>query len=311
MRNARRSVRFRTGFLLLVATGLIWGTIGVAGRLIFDRTELDAFEVSWLRTMFAAPACLIIGLKILGRNLFRVTPRGLLAMAALSATIYSSQFLYLIGVDEIGVSVATLVCLCSIPVMVAIASTVFFGERPSRVVSLALIGAVGGTALLTIGQGSSAGKGNLAIGLAAALLSAVSGTVFTLGSRAIVQRYHPITMLALGFPITLVLFSPVMRGGHVSAGIPASAWLLLIYLGVGTQGIAYLFYQWGLKTESATVASIVTLLEPVLAAFLAWMIFDERLGLLGILGALLLIAGLMLLSFSPRPATINAEGRAD
>ena len=34
-------------------------------------------------------------------------------------------------------------------------------------------------------------------------------------------------MLALGFPITLVLFSPVMRGGHVSAGIPASAWLLL------------------------------------------------------------------------------------
>jgi DME family drug/metabolite transporter len=118
-------------------------------------------------------------------------------------------------------------------------------------------------------------------------------------------------MLALGFPITLVLFAPVMRGGHVSAGIPASAWLLLIYLGVGTQGIAYLFYQWGLKTESATVASIVTLLEPVLAALLAWMIFDERLGLLGLLGALLLIAGLMLLSFSPRPATINAEGRAD
>jgi len=311
VRKARRAVRFRTGFLLLVATGLIWGTIGVAGRLVFDRTELDALEVSWLRTMFAAPVCLLFGLKMLGRDLFRVTPRALLEMAVLSATIYAFQFLYLIGVDEIGVSVATLVCLCSIPVMVAIASAVLFGERPSRVVSLALIGAVGGTALLTIGQGGSAGKGGLAIGIGASLLSAVGATIYTLGSRAIVQRYHPITMLALGFPITLVLFAPVMRGGHVSAGVPASAWLLLIYLGVGTQGIAYLFYQWGLKTESATVASIVTLLEPVLAAFLAWILFEERLGLFGIMGALLLIAGLVLLTFSPQPATISAESMAD
>ena len=44
MRKARRAIRFRTGFLLLVATGLIWGTIGVAGRLVFDRTDLDALE---------------------------------------------------------------------------------------------------------------------------------------------------------------------------------------------------------------------------------------------------------------------------
>jgi DME family drug/metabolite transporter len=311
VRSGRQSIKVRTGFLLLVATGLIWGTIGVAGRLIFDRTDLDALEVSWLRTMFAAPTCFLIGLRLLGRRLFQVAPRDLAAMAALSATIYAFQFLYLIGVDRIGVSMATLVCLCSIPVMVAIASAALFGERPGRAVVIALLGAVGGTALLTIGQGGSAGSGGLGIGIAASLLSAVGATIYALGSRAIVQRYHPITMLALGFPITLVIFAPVMRGGHVTSDIPISAWLLLIYLGVGTQGIAYLFYQWGLKTESATVASIVTLLEPVLAAILAWILFGERLGALGFAGAALLIAGLMLLSFGPR-ATVDArEAPAD
>ena len=302
-----RIFRVRTGFLLLVVTGLIWGTIGVAGRLVFERTELDALEVSWLRTMFAAPACFLFGLKMLGRRLFAVSPHDLLAMGLLAATIYAFQFLYLIGVDEIGVSVATLICLCSIPVMVAIASVALFGERPSRAVVVALIGAVIGTGLLTVGQGGEGGKGGLALGIAASLLSAVGATIYTLGSRAIVQRLHPIMPLALGFPITLVLFAPVLRGGHVTSDIPVSAWLLLIYLGVGTQGLAYLFFQWGLQTESATVASIVTLLEPVLAAFLAWVLFDERLGLLGILGAGMLIAGLMLLTFTPQPAAVEAE----
>jgi drug/metabolite transporter, DME family len=80
---------------------------------------------------------------------------------------------------------------------------------------------------------------------------------------------------------------------------------LLIYLGVGTQGLAYLFFQQGLRTESATVASIVTLLEPVLAAVLAWAIFDEQLGALGVAGAGLLIAGLMVLTFAPRPGSIE------
>jgi DME family drug/metabolite transporter len=296
--------------VLLVLTGLIWGTIGVVGRMIFDRTELDALEVSWLRTLFAAPTCLLFGLAMLGRRLFQVSPRDLLVMGLLACSIYAFQFLYLLGVDEIGVSVATLICLCSIPVMVALASAALFGDRPSRAVMLALIGAVGGTALLTIGRGGAGGTGNLRFGIAVSLLSAVGATIYTLGSRAIVQRYHPIMALALGFPITLVVFAPVMRGGHLSADIPWSAWLLLIYLGVGTQGVAYLFFQWGLKTESATVASIVTLLEPVLAAILAWLLFDERLGSLGFVGAGMLIAGLMLLSVSPQLSAVRTEARA-
>lgn len=310
MGAGRRRIRLRTGFVLLIATGLIWGTIGVVGRMIFDRTELDALEVSWLRTLFAAPACLLFGLIMIGRRLFRVSPRDLLAMGFLACSIYAFQFLYLMGVDAIGVTIATLICLCSIPVLVALASVALFGDRPSGAVIAALIGAVGGTALLTLGQGGAGGSGNLGLGIVVSLFSAVGATIYTLGSRSIVQRYHPITALALGFPITLVVFAPVMRGGHVTADIPWSAWALLIYLGVGTQGVAYLFFQWGLRTESATVASIVTLLEPMLAAVLAWLLFDERLGPLGFVGAGMLIAGLMLLSLSPRPITARTEVRA-
>ncbi len=284
---------------MLIGTGLLWGTIGVAGRAVLDRTSLDPLEISWLRTLFAAPATVAIGLKLLGPAVFRVKRRDVVLMGLLAVTNYSFQFLYLIGVREIGVSVATLICLCSIPVLVALTSVFFFGDRLSRAVWIALAAAVLGTALLSFGQGGSGGDGAVALGVGAAFLSAIGAAAYTLGSRSIVQRYHPITALAVGFPIALVIFAPVMLGGNLGRDIPVSAWLLLAYLGIGTQSIAYLLFQWGLKTESATVASIVTLLEPVLAAGLAWMLFDERLGWLGMAGAGLLIAGLLLLSFSP------------
>lgn len=311
MRGSEGQSRIRFGLLVLVAAGLLWGTIGIASRLVFERTELDALEVSWLRTLFAAPACLLIGLRLLGRRLFAVRLRDVAWIAGLAVTIYAFQALYLVGVREIGVTVATLICLCSIPVLVATASIVLFGERPSRPVIVALLGAVAGTGFLTLGTGEVGGEGSLLIGILASLASAAGATVYTLGSRSFVRRYSPITALALGFPMTLVIFAPVMRGGHITADIPVSAWLLLLYLGVGTQGLAYLLFQQGLRTESATVASIVTLLEPVVAAILAWLIFAERLGGMSLIGAGLLIAGLMVLSFSPRPPAIEATVRSD
>jgi drug/metabolite transporter (DMT)-like permease len=53
------------------------------------------------------------------------------------------------------------------------------------------------------------------------------------------------------------------------------------------------------------------LLEPVLAAILAWILFGERLGALGLAGAGLLIAGLVLLSFGPRTMANAREAPAD
>jgi DME family drug/metabolite transporter len=299
-----------TGFLLLILTGLIWGTIGICGRLVFDRTELDAVEVSWVRTLFAAPFCLAVGLRMMGRGLFKLPLADFVRIVLISATIFLYQFLYLVGVDAIGVTVATLISLCASPVLVALASVALFGEQPSTAVIASLVGAVGGTALLALGQGGDDGSGSLWVGIAASLASAVGIAVYALGSQSILKRYSPIVPLALGFPVTLVLFAPVMQGGHVNADIPISAWLLLIYLGVGTQGVAYLMFQRGLQTEGATVASIITLVEPVVTAILAWIMFDERLGLVGLLGAGMLIGALSVLTFGAgsRPSSPEHAG---
>jgi DME family drug/metabolite transporter len=85
-------------------------------------------------------------------------------------------------------------------------------------------------------------------------------------------------------------------------GLPG--WSLLIYLAVGPSALAYWLFQRGLQDVNAADASIVTLLEPLIAAILAAYLFDERLGVLGWIGAGLLIGSIAVL-------TMTASSRSD
>jgi len=74
--------------------------------------------------------------------------------------------------------------------------------------------------------------------------------------------------------------------------------LLLLYLGCIPTALAYVLFQSGMRSTSATLTSILTLCEPLTAAILAWIIFGEYLGLAGILGAVLLLGTIFLLARS-------------
>ena len=66
--------------------------------------------------------------------------------------------------------------------------------------------------------------------------------------------------------------------------------------GAVTTAAAYAIYSIGLRRVPASVAGIVTLLEPLTATLLGVLIFGERLGSAGIVGALLLLSALGLLA---------------
>jgi DME family drug/metabolite transporter len=78
----------------------------------------------------------------------------------------------------------------------------------------------------------------------------------------------------------------------------AQGWLLVLYLGLVPTAFAYWMFQKGLRSVSATAASIVSMLDPVVAALLAWVLFGETLSASGIVGAALLLTSIFLLSIS-------------
>jgi drug/metabolite transporter, DME family len=92
----------------------------------------------------------------------------------------------------------------------------------------------------------------------------------------------------------VALLPAVLLEGASFAFSPA-AWALLLYLGIVPSALAYVLFTLGMRTTVATVASLVTLIEPLTAALLAWLLFGEQLGSLALVGAGLLLGAVLLL----------------
>jgi DME family drug/metabolite transporter len=292
---SRKRIGAPSGIAMLIGTGVLWGTIGVASKAIADDGTLDAISISWLRSVIASPVCILAAWIALGPRLFQARRRDFRLMLGLGVVLIFYQWFYLAAIDRIGVSAATLISLCGAPVIVAVVSALVLHESLAGPVGLALVGAIAGTVLL-IGRPDAASSSTTLVGVLFAMACAAGIAGHVIGLRSIAHRVHPLQPLAIGFPVGAILFAPVALRRGVSFDQPTTSWLLLVYLGVVPSALAYVLYQRGLQEVTASMASIVTLLEPLIAAVLAWIFFDERLGFWGWIGGALLIGSIWILS---------------
>src|SRR3712207_8950647 len=57
-RGALSSAASRRGFLLVVLAALCWGTSGISGRIVADRTDLGPLDIAWHRMAIGSVALL-------------------------------------------------------------------------------------------------------------------------------------------------------------------------------------------------------------------------------------------------------------
>jgi DME family drug/metabolite transporter len=158
---------------------------------------------------------------------------------------------------------------------------------------VALVLALGGLVLLLSG---SLGLGD--DGLAGALLALANGASFaalTVVNRVPVEGLDPVPMTAIVFSIGGVLLIPIAAIPGLGIATDATGWGLTLVLGIVITACAYVAFLSGLRTVPPFVATIVTLLEPVIAAVLGAIILGERLGPSGIVGGAVLGAAVVLL----------------
>lgn len=207
---------------------------------------------------------------------------------------------YFAAVARAGVAVATLVTLGAAPVLVAALSAVRARTWPPPRTVLALVLALVGLAALVLGRGAhgSADVGGILLALGAAV--AFGG--LTLVNARPVDRLGASSLTALAFTLGGVLLVPyaLLTPGGFALPHDAAGWLWLVYLAAVPTAAAYVAYFTGLRTVPATVATLLSLLEPVTAAVLATLVRDERLGPAGVLGAALLVTAVVVLR--PRDA---------
>jgi DME family drug/metabolite transporter len=289
------------GLLWLVGAALIWGTVGVASALLNRIETTPALTVGFLRLAFSSPFLLGLAVIVTRRNPFQLKRREWLLVTLMGLTTACYQLCYFTAIPMSNVTLVVVIALCSSPIIVAVLSIPIFGERLTIRISGALLLALVGTGLLAFG-GGQAGEFFKPEYLWGALLALGAG--FSYSSFAILSklttRHSEIgapQAMSVAFTLGALMLLPLAWfSGNLKFDLAGGVWLWALYLGIVPTGLAYLIYMRGLRTATATAATITTLLEPAVAAFLAWLLLKETLSFSSLLGAILLIGSVALLS---------------
>nr|WP_255465820.1 DMT family transporter [Cellulomonas sp. APG4] len=293
---------------MLVCLGaVLWGTGGLAGSALREATAAPMLVVAALRLLVGGGLLLVV-LALVGRvrGLRAPGAPGRVAVTGLLAAVYQSA--YFGAVQLTGVAVATVVALGSAPVAVAVATALVRRRVPGLRTVGALALATGGLVLLVLGPGEGA-----VVAPGGVLLALVAGSAFaamTLVNRRRRPGPDPLGLTAVAFTVGGLLLAPfaVLVGGWpgeagATDGWDASAWLLVIYLGIGPTALAYAAYFRGLHGVPPTTATVLALLEPLTAAVGAAVLLGERPGPVALVGGLALVAAVLVL----RPASPTME----
>lgn len=285
----------RRGLLLILLAAVMWGTVGITTKTIYGLSATNPLSIGFFRLALALPVLYAICWTRLRSRMFQVAGRDLALMALIGTMTALYQVCYFGAIARTGVAVATLVTLCTAPVMVAVISVALTRRRPSGYLLCSLLGALSGTALLVLCQEPTGAHSTDTGGIVLALGSAFGYSLVTLASQKLAGRYDPFQSIAISFSLgAAILFACALANGLVLDYTPLS-WSLLAYLGTVPTALAYVLFIAGMRFTSATAASIGTLLEPLVATCLAWLIFGERFSPLGFAGVALLSGSLLLL----------------
>ncbi|MBZ9713693.1 DMT family transporter [Deinococcus multiflagellatus] len=283
--------------LLILAAAVLWGLLGILGKQA-QSGGLGPLEVAFWRAalaggLFAAHAALTRARWPRGRDLLVTAAFGVVGVAV----FYGA---YQLAVQAGGASLAS-VLLYTAPAFVALLGWGLLRERLGLREGLAIAGTLGGIALISLGGGQGITVSGPALGWG--LTAGFTYSLYYLYGKAFFTRYDPAALLAVALPVGALALLPFVT---FTAKTPP-VWGSLGAIAVLSTYLAYLAYSAGLRRLSATRASVIASLEPVVAAALAAALFNERLAALALLGAALVIGAALLLSFSPEEAHPQAE----
>jgi drug/metabolite transporter, DME family len=284
------------GFGLVAIAAILWGTIGIATQGIYNVDSTSSLFINFARLAVASPILLIMSWRVLGRSFWQVRPRDAWLMVVSGVLLSASHAFYFAAIRDAGVTIATLLTICLAPLVISFLSAVLKLERLTRRTLITLACALLGSVLL-VGVGTpDAVYPNLAVGVAFSLLAALTyGSVVVCG-RFLAADSHPLQVTTIMFCAGTLALGVVNLVSGVETVQTTQGWLLVLYLGVVPSALAYWLFQVGLRFIPATAASIVSMLDPLVAALLAWALFGEMLSLTGVLGAILLLASILVLA---------------
>ena len=287
------------GIIAVVIAAVLWGTTGTAATFAPQVSPLGIASV----TMGVGGLLLaLVAARPIARHKTELFNNRLLVLAAaVNVAIYPLAFYSSMKLS--GVAVGNVISIGLAPIAAALIEWTFDKQPLNRrwLISIAF-GITGVVCLATAKPASSfentATSWHNNVGILLGLVAAFTYAMYSWIARRLIDRGIA-SRAAMGsmFGVGALLLMPVLliTGAPLLASV--NNFSVGLYMAVVPMFLAYLLFGRGLTVVRASLATTITLLEPVVAALLAVMVVGEKLSLtgwfgIGLISACLLIATL-------------------
>jgi DME family drug/metabolite transporter len=286
--------------LALVVASVLWGTTGTAAS--FFPTVVSPLAIG---------ACtMLVG----GLLLFLVSARpslaalrsgpllGWMVVGAAGVVVYPLAFYS--GMNLAGVAIGNVVALGSGPVFAAALEWAWERRRlGTRGLVSTAMAVVGVAALGLFGHSDVGARGGTVLpGVALGLLAGFAYALYTYSStRAIGLGGSGRAVMGATFGLGAIGLVPVLLATGAPLAASAHSISIAAYLAIGPMFVAYLFFGSALGRLRSSAVTTITLLEPVVATFLAVFVVGERLAGVGWAAIGLILAGVVVLATGRSP----------
>ncbi len=281
----------RLADLMLVAVTLFWG---ISFTAIKD--ALNSVEVSnLLFVRFALAVVVLLPLAAARRRKFRTEV--ILPGVVCGVFLFAGFLSQAVGLQYTTASRSGFITGLNV-VLVPLFTIFLFRRMPGKAALIGVGLAFAGLYFLTSADQTSGAPFNRGDVWTLACAFFVAGHVLAVGRFAPGQDH---------FWLTFVQFLTIAAGGALWAGasgqidpaLPPRALGQIAFLAVMCTALAFWIQTWAQQYTTPTRTALIFTMEPVFAAFFAWLWLKETMGLWGWVGAALILAGILLAEIRP------------
>lgn len=280
------------GVICLVIAALLWG-----GEFVVAKDVFGVIPPNWtnvIRIFFATLMSIVLWRKQFKEATLRDWKRGAVC-GILFGLAYALQS---IGLDMIDAGLSAFISsayIIMVPFMVWFVSKI----RPSAKVFISAVVGIAGVCIMSV-SGLFSGQISIGPGELLSIISAIGygGAMVALDiyteetSAEFLTGSQFIFTLIIALIFAIILEQPPQMA-ELMDGVLIAEFLYLIILGTF---MTQLLFTFGIKYATASQAGVIFPLESVSAAFFGWLFLHEQLQTVHIIGAVLLIAAIVISS---------------
>lgn len=281
------------GSLMVLGAATAWGLMGTLARYLFTAGDVGPLHLTAIRSTLAVLFCLV-GLLVWDQRQLRLRLKQIPQVALVGvAGLAMANFTYYYTISLTNVATAILLQYMA-PILVAIAAVFFLGERLTWMTLVALTLAVGGCLFMVKAYDPSLLRLNLP-GLISGLLSACAFAGYTLLTKRAVAQIPSWTLLVYAYAFaTLFWWMVTPPWLLLSHGYSLRMWGFFFLIASAGTVLPFALFTFGLTYLPATQVSILSTMEPVVAAGAGLFLLGEVLDWPQLFGGALVVAGVVL-----------------